>query len=181
MIKSKVKDSQTFIKTIENGHYIKERDGRMANVSKIIESFLLEVLGDDEKVEINRNQLAKYFSCSPSQINYVLTTRFSLDRGYLIESQRGTGGFVTLIKVNDTRYHQLSEIIEEASKGNGISYHRANNIIDRMIRENLISDKQAEIIRTVLSDKSLLVPISIRDHLRANILKNIINTLLQGE
>lgn len=153
----------------------------MANISKSIESFLLDILGEDQKVVINRNQLAGYFSCSPSQINYVLMTRFSIDRGFVIESQRGSGGSVTLMRVNDSKHSQLSDLIEEASAGDGISYHRAINIIDRMNGDNLISDDQAVILKTVVNDKTLLAPPVLRDHLRANILKNIMNTLLQGE
>lgn len=152
----------------------------MANITEVIESFLLEMLGDDDKIVINRNQLAGYFECAPSQINYVLATRFTLDRGYMIESQRGSGGYVTLIKVNDVDYKKLSEIMNIAA-GEGISFHRAQNLIERMKREKLISEDQAEIIRIAVSDKSLLVPNALRDHLRANILKNIINIILKGD
>lgn len=152
----------------------------MANITEAIESFLLEMLGDDDKIVINRNQLAGYFECAPSQINYVLSTRFTLDRGYMIESQRGSGGYVTLIKVNDVDYKKLSEIMNIAA-GEGISFHRAQNLIERMKREKLISEDQAEIIRIAVSDKSLLVPNALRDHLRANILKNIINIILKGD
>ena len=64
----------------------------MANISDIIESFLLETLGDNDTLNISRNELANYFACAPSQINYVLSTRFTPDRGYLIESRRGGAG-----------------------------------------------------------------------------------------
>ena len=72
----------------------------MANISDIIESFLLETLGDNDTLNISRNELANYFACAPSQINYVLSTRFTPDRGYLIESRRGGGGFITVARLS---------------------------------------------------------------------------------
>ena len=152
----------------------------MANITSVIESFLMEMLGNDDRVVINRNQLAGYFDCAPSQINYVLTTRFTVDRGFIIESQRGSGGSMTLIRINDRTYKKLSKIVDLAA-GEGLSYQRAKNIIDRMQREKLINEDQAGIIKTVINDKSLMVPAVLRDHLRANLLKNIINYLLKGE
>ena len=72
----------------------------MAKMSDLIEVFIKELLEDSvgDPVEIQRNELAGYFKCAPSQINYVLTTRFSMDKGYLIESQRGGGGSIKIIK-----------------------------------------------------------------------------------
>ena len=65
----------------------------MANISDIIERFLLDSLEKSDRISISRNELADYFDCAPSQINYVLSTRFTLDRGYIIESRRGGGIF----------------------------------------------------------------------------------------
>ncbi len=73
----------------------------MANISDVIEKFLIDAIGGDRSIVINRNELADYFSCAPSQINYVLATRFTLDRGYVIQSRRGGGGYVTLIRISD--------------------------------------------------------------------------------
>ena len=68
----------------------------MAKLSDIIEQFLLKTLGEEGEVDISRNELANFFSCAPSQINYVLDTRFTIDRGFLIESHRGGGGFANI-------------------------------------------------------------------------------------
>ena len=69
----------------------------MANISDVIEQFLLDSLGEDDSLELSRNELANYFSCAPSQINYVLATRFTPDRGYAIISKRGGGGGIRVI------------------------------------------------------------------------------------
>ena len=61
----------------------------MSNISDMIEAFLIDTLGDDEYLDISRNDLANYFNVAPSQINYVLTTRFNYERGFLTESKRG--------------------------------------------------------------------------------------------
>ena len=71
----------------------------MANISEQIEKFLIATLGENDSIDITRNSLAEYFSCVPSQINYVLETRFTVDRGYIVESKRGGGGFVKISKI----------------------------------------------------------------------------------
>ena len=73
----------------------------MPTISDIIENFILSTLGKDDSIDLSRNELADYFKCAPSQINYVLTTRFNLNRGYIIQSQRGGGGYIKLLKIKD--------------------------------------------------------------------------------
>ena len=65
----------------------------MAQLSDNIEHFIKELMCDDTHIELRRNELAQHFGCAPSQINYVLATRFSVDHGYIIESRRGGGGY----------------------------------------------------------------------------------------
>ena len=72
----------------------------MPNVSDIIEEFILSTMGNSDDINLSRNELAGFFNCAPSQINYVLTTRFNLNRGYVIQSQRGGGGFIKIVKQN---------------------------------------------------------------------------------
>lgn len=73
----------------------------MPRLSNIIEEFIKELLEETEDgiVEIQRNELADYFDCAPSQINYVLTTRFTPYMGYYVESRRGGGGYIKIVKV----------------------------------------------------------------------------------
>lgn len=72
----------------------------MANLADKIERYLKEHLSRTEILEVRRAMLAALFDCAPSQINYVLTTRFTPERGYLVESRRGGGGYIRIIRLN---------------------------------------------------------------------------------
>lgn len=143
----------------------------MANISDVIEKFLIDAIGGDRSIVINRNELADYFLCAPSQINYVLATRFTLDRGYVIQSRRGGGGYVTVIRISD----RAASLIEIANLDvvKGLDAHRAELIVDRLAEEGHITDREADIIKCVLSDRALLAPTANKDTLRASILKNV--------
>ena len=71
----------------------------MAQLSNEIEKFIKDLMEDDSQVELKRNELAQHFGCAPSQINYVLATRFTIDHGYVIESRRGGGGYVRIVRM----------------------------------------------------------------------------------
>ena len=77
------------------------------SISDIIEEFIKSSLDDDDFIELSRNDLAKFFSCVPSQINYVLNTRFTLNRGFVVESQRGGNGYIKLVKITDNNNNFL--------------------------------------------------------------------------
>lgn len=152
----------------------------MANISDIIEAFLLNTLGDDDSLSISRNELANYFSCAPSQINYVLSTRFTPERGYSVESRRGGGGFITVVRLSQSPHEMLEELIGQTI-ADGLTYGRACQILERMISEDLLSEREAGILKTVLSDKSLVAPAVAKDGLRAGIMKAVILQLLKNE
>ncbi len=142
-------------------------------VSDIIEQFLLETLGDELSVNFNRNELAAYFSVAPSQINYVLSTRFTPERGFLIESRRGGGGSVKLIKVSTDAEDVLVKYIDETLK-DGIDYGRACNIIDRLCSDGIFTDTESRLVKAAISDKALIAPTVIKNKLRGSVLKNIL-------
>ena len=72
----------------------------MRLLSDCIEDFIKTLMEDEtHEIELRRNELAEHFQCAPSQINYVLATRFSVDHGYIIESRRGGGGFVRIVRI----------------------------------------------------------------------------------
>ena len=86
----------------------------MSILSDHIEEFIKELLIEDEGMaELQRNELAQKFNCAPSQINYVLTTRFSPNRGYVTESRRGGGGYIRVIRLDIERCDYISDIIDE--------------------------------------------------------------------
>ena len=152
----------------------------MANISDVIENFILQTLGDDNELNMSRNDMAIHFSCAPSQINYVLTTRFSPSRGYLIESKRGGGGFVRLIKLNlDNNEYVVNNIINLI--GERISHTNAIYILEMLEQANVLKQEQTLIAKILLSDKAISNPFKLEDSLRATMLKTLIYNNLKGE
>lgn len=149
----------------------------MANISDIIEQFILKTLGDDRSVDISRNELANFFSCAPSQINYVLETRFTLDRGFVKESRRGGGGYIKISKVNIEDDNYMNNLILE-SVGDELSYKRLYQILEKLTYEKIITKREADIICSSLNEDSLSMPFAIRDNIRAKAFKNVLTTLL---
>jgi len=152
----------------------------MANVSDVIESFLLQLMGEEAKVNINRNELADYFSVAPSQINYVLTTRFNTDKGYIVESKRGGGGFVTVIRVRATPYDLLNKLIN-LPLNTGITQAKAYDVVDNLVLNKILTEREGLILKNSLSDKALVAPSLAKDGLRAGILRQVARGILATE
>ena len=152
----------------------------MANISDVIERFLLELLDSGDTVSISRNELANYFSCAPSQINYVLTTRFTPARGYVIESRRGGGGFINLVRLEEGRDEMLDEL-RNLSISEGLSYAKAVQILDRMVQEGVLQKKEARLLESVMSDKALVAPAVAKDGLRAGMMRAVATELLKSK
>lgn len=151
----------------------------MARMSDIIEAFIKQMMNDtDGSVEIQRNELASQFKCVPSQINYVIDTRFTTDRGYYVESRRGGGGHIRIRRVNINRPgNYLMHIV--SSMGVSISQQSAEVFINNFVDYDVISIREGLILKAATSDKVLgFVPMPDRDVLRASILKNAITSLL---
>lgn len=142
-------------------------------VSDIIEQFLLDTLGDELSVNFNRNELAAYFSVAPSQINYVLSTRFTPERGYITESRRGGGGSITLIRVSENADDVLLRYIDE-TLSEGIEYGKACQILDRLTEDGVFTKSEAKLIKAAVSDKALIAPTVAKSRLRGSILKNVL-------
>lgn len=151
----------------------------MARLSDLIEAFLKQMISDtDGSIEIQRNELANQFRCVPSQINYVIGTRFTTENGYYVESRRGGGGYIKIRRVNITRPgNYLMHIV--SSMGDSISQQSAEVFINNFIDYEMISIREGLILKAATSDKVLgVVAMPGRDMLRANILKNILTSLL---
>lgn len=149
----------------------------MSRISNIIEEFIKELLENtnNQTIEIQRNELANHFNCAPSQINYVLTTRFTLENGYVIESRRGGGGYIKIIQLNVDKNQLRRLLLEEISES--ISMMRASAVISMLKEKEFINDREARIMAAALSDRSINVPVQIKDTVRAGILKNILMIL----
>lgn len=149
----------------------------MANISDIIETFILKTLGEDNYIDISRNELADFFSCANSQINYVLDTRFTVDKGFMIESHRGGGGFIRIKKLSFGEDDYVKNLILETI-GEELTEKRMNQILDRLKREKIITEREGKIVSAGLSDEALSMPFSFKDKLRAGQFKHILTTIL---
>lgn len=146
----------------------------MQNLSDIIEQFILDNIGSDESLNLSRNELANFFNVSPSQINYVLSTRFTLDRGYQTESKRGGGGYIVVKKVSFTNDY-LTNLIKNLNPN--LDYSTACFILENLYKNNLITLNELDLIKTTINAKSLSSPFKIENNLRYNIFKNILINL----
>ncbi len=150
----------------------------MANVSEQIEKFIITTLGDNDSIDITRNSLAEFFSCVPSQINYVLETRFTVDRGYIVESRRGGGGFVKITKIKNNDNNKYLNGLFLESVGDELSAKRLSQILDKLISDEIINERERILVEASLSDDSLSMPFTIRDKVRAKAFKNVILKLM---
>ncbi len=142
------------------------------NISDMIEEFIKETLGSSPKLDISRNELANYFNVAPSQINYVLTTRFNYERGYITESRRGGSGYVTILRTEDSDSDYTKQILTRLNKE--LDFRTATYIIEELEERELFDSEQANIIKTALSPQALASPFKLENRLRAQILKRII-------
>lgn len=149
----------------------------MANVSDTIEQFIKSFFGDSDSIQLSRNDLAHYFGVSPSQISYVLTTRFSLDKGYVIESKRGGGGCVTVAKIVGTKDDFLPELLRQTEQLDALTFNRAAAMTDRLARDGIITDGEAAIVKSAIGDKAIAAPMA--DKIRKNIFKEILVGLIR--
>ncbi|MEJ8546520.1 CtsR family transcriptional regulator [Brevibacillus borstelensis] len=152
----------------------------MRNISDIIEQHLKRILTEspDGSVEIQRSELADIFQCVPSQINYVINTRFTVEKGYVVESKRGGGGYIRIRKVQIVSKAKLQELLTEELIGDSITQGVGYAIIDRLLEEKLISQREAALMKIATSRNVLLVDAELRDRLRATMLKQMIATIL---
>lgn len=145
-------------------------------ISDIIEQFLLDLVQNGEgEAEIKRNELAGQFNCVPSQINYVIATRFKAENGYIVESRRGGGGSIKIRRISMTPDHYMMHVIN--SIGDQINQLTAQVFIKNFFEEGHISMREAELMLAALSDRSLTVPQPQKDRLRAEIFKNMLAKL----
>ena len=150
----------------------------MRNISDIIESYLKEVLEMSEKslVEIKRSEIADKFECVPSQINYVINTRFTIEKGYIVESKRGGGGFIRIMKVQTYDHAHLIDQLLSLIQSR-IPQNSAEDLILRLVEEDVINKREAKIMLSVIDRSVLYLELPYRDELRARLLKAMLTSL----
>ncbi|KIL52309.1 CtsR family transcriptional regulator [Jeotgalibacillus soli] len=150
----------------------------MKNISDVIESYLKQVLdvSGSEIVEIKRSEIADKFQCVPSQINYVINTRFTVERGYLVESKRGGGGYIRIIKVKS---HDQSHLIDQvlALLHSHLPQATAEDVVYRLLNEEVISKREAKLMLSAMDRAALQLDLPLRDEIRARILTAMLITL----
>lgn len=144
-------------------------------ISDIIENYIKELLTNDNEVIIKRNDLANYFNCVPSQINYVIATRFTNEHGFIVESRRGGGGGITIRKVLLTKNDYISTLI--SSIGNYLKQNEAYSYIKTLFEYDIITKREANIMFAAVSDNTLNIDGENKDYLRAKIMKNMLTNI----
>lgn len=146
-------------------------------ISDNIEGFIKSLFDEEDFVEIQRNELAEYFNCVPSQINYVISTRFGPSQGYYVESKRGGGGYIKIKKINITKSNYLMHII--TNMGEKISSNEVDIFISNFMSYGIISEKEAKLLKVATSDNVLTISPDIKDKIRAKIFKNMLLNLVE--
>ena len=142
-------------------------------MSDLIEEFIKDLFDDEnDAIEIQRNELAEHFNCVPSQINYVISTRFKPSQGYYVESRRGGGGHITIRKVSSSKEDYIMHIINNI--GEELISNDADILISDLLSYNLITTKEAKLLKVATSDNVLRLPKDIKDKVRARIFKNML-------
>lgn len=147
------------------------------NLSDMIEEYIINAISDSDQVELKRSEIAHEFNCVPSQINYVISTRFIPELGFYVESRRGGGGYIKICRTNLNRSDYISDIIDKISQN--LSQTTLDVYLNDFVRYNILNKKTANIVRVALSDKSLAkVDKYDRDLVRSDMLKNIIVNII---
>ncbi len=142
-------------------------------LTSLIEDFIKEMMAEEDgTIELKRNELASRFGCVPSQINYVISTRFSPERGYVVESRRGGGGYIKIQRVMPKPGNQMMHVVNAI--GDYVSYSDAAAIVRNCYDYDLITEKEARIILAAITEKSMPIEQPQQDALRARMLKNIL-------
>ncbi len=147
-------------------------------ISDLVTQRILQLLHEqDGSAEIRRNELAEALGCVPSQINYVITSRFTPEHGYNVESRRGGGGYIRITRVRMDRGSVVMHLVN--SIGREMDHPTARAIIGNLQEQGVILPQTAAVMEAAMRDRCFSgLPIEVRDALRANILKQmLINAL----
>ena len=120
------------------------------NISDLIEEYLKEILQEQEKVEIRRAEMANQFSCVPSQINYVINTRFTVAQGYIVESKRGGGGYIRIQKIELNRHGNLLGDLAIVV-GERLSQNDGMAILQQLYRYEVITQREGNLVLSMVT------------------------------
>ena len=148
-------------------------------LSDSIEQFIKELLNEEStEVELKRNELAEYFGCAPSQINYVLATRFSPDHGYLTASRRGGGGYIRIVRVVQAGSQRLMYLVNDRI-GDSLGEEECLRLISQLKEQRIVTADEAALMASAVSTRALSVPVpdSLKNAMRAKMMKSMLMTI----
>jgi len=150
----------------------------MRNISDVIEAYLKQIIQstNSDVIEIKRSEIADRFECVPSQINYVINTRFTVEKGYIVESKRGGGGYIRIIRLRPKSKHQLIDEMLSLSE-NKLTQQAGLDLIERLFEEKLLTEREAKLMSKVMHRDVLTIPLPLRDTVRANIFHQLLMML----
>ena len=145
-------------------------------ISDEVAKYLLELLEESHgDIQIQRNELANNIGCVPSQINYVITSMFTPEHGYIVESRRGGGGYIRITRIKTEKSTAIMNIIN--SIGSKLDALSAEMIIKSLVQRGIISENTSKLMLSAVSDRVYTdIPVNLRCILRASILKNMLLT-----
>ncbi|SFS85549.1 CtsR family transcriptional regulator [Marininema halotolerans] len=154
----------------------------MSSISDIIEQYLIQMIREAPSgiLQVKRSELADLFQCVPSQINYVISTRFTVEKGYVVESKRGGGGYIRLCKVQTPSTGDYYELLQELI-GLEISQSAAEDLLYRLIEEGWMTLREAGLVRKMVSRDVLDLPLRLRDQVRARMMRSVVTTLFANK
>lgn len=143
-------------------------------LSDSIAEFIRRLLDEENgRAEIRRNELAGKLGCAPSQINYVITSRFTPEQGYQVESQRGGGGYIRITRVDLSNGNSIMHVVNHI--GEKISETSARLMISNLYYSNILDKKTAALLSCATSDQCLReIDVSVRDRIRATLFKQML-------
>ena len=143
-------------------------------MSDAIAQYIINLLNEQNgTAEIKRNSLANNLGCVPSQINYVITSRFTPENGYIVESRRGGGGFVRIVRVTKPGNEAILEIIN--SIGSTIDKATCEHLLESLVDRDIVPFNIVKIMVAALSDRALVhIEQDSRAIIRADLLKNML-------
>ena len=151
-------------------------------LSDAIEQFIKEMMSGEQQsgIDLKRNELAEYFHCAPSQINYVLSTRFTPDHGYVTSSQRGGGGYIRIVRIVRSDKEHMQYLLRDRI-GESITAGEAQLLCLHLHERGVIGEEDAQLMIAATSVSALSVPLpeSVKDAVRSRVLRSMLLRVAQ--
>ena len=149
----------------------------MRILSDSIEDIIKTLMKDEDEgtseIELRRNELAAHFGCAPSQINYVLATRFTPDHGYVIESRRGGGGYIRIVRIASSGRQELLQALYNRI-GTSLSFLEASRMIENLKTEKIITTDEGALMQAALTPAAVPLPLDTKEMLIAGTMRSML-------